>query len=80
MLFRKNYDGVLLRWLEREYGTKVVIELLDGPVGGHFSRDTTAQNILRVVYYWPNLFKDAHAHVRKCDTCQRSGGRQAKET
>ena len=24
------------------------------------------------------MFKDAHAHVRKCDTCQRSGGRQAK--
>ena len=24
------------------------------------------------------MFKDAHAHVRKCDTCQRSGGRRAK--
>ena len=24
------------------------------------------------------LFKDAHAYVRKCDTCQRSGGRQVK--
>ena len=24
------------------------------------------------------MFIDAHAHVRKCDTCQRSGGRQAK--
>ena len=26
------------------------------------------------------MFKDAYAYVRKCDTCQRSGGRQAKET
>ena len=24
------------------------------------------------------LFKYAHSYVRKCDTCQRSGGRQAK--
>ena len=24
------------------------------------------------------FFKDAHTYVRKCDTCQRSGGRQAK--
>ena len=24
------------------------------------------------------LFKYAHAYVRKCDTCQRSSGRQAK--
>ena len=24
------------------------------------------------------MFKDAHSHIRKCDTCQRSGGKQAK--
>ena len=53
-------------------------ELYDGPTGGHFSGDTTTHKILRVVYYWPTLFKDADAHVRKCDTCQRSSGRQAK--
>ena len=50
----------------------------DGPTGGHFSGDTTTHNILRAGYYWPTLFKDAHAHVRKCDVCQRGGGRQAK--
>ena len=43
-----------------------------------FLGETTSHNILRVGYYWPTLFKDAHAYVRKCDTCQRSGGRQAK--
>ena len=26
----------------------------------------------------PTLFKDAHAHVRKCDIFQRCSGRQAK--
>ena len=52
--------------------------LSDGPDGGHFSRDTTTHKILRVGYYRPTLFKDAHAHVRKCDICQRCGGRQAK--
>ena len=52
----------------------------DGHAGGHFSGDTTAHNILKVGYYWPNLFKYAHAYVRKCHTCQRSGGRLAKAT
>ena len=52
----------------------------DGPAGGHSSEDTTAQKILRAGYYWPALFKDAHAYVRKCDICQRSGGRLAKTT
>ena len=78
MLFRKNYDGVFLRCLECEDANRVVVELHDGPAGGHFSGDTTAHKILRAGYYWTTLFKYAHAHVRKCDTCQRSGGRQAK--
>ena len=51
VLFKKNYDGVFLRCLEREDANKVVIELHDGPVGGYFSGDTTAHKILRVGYY-----------------------------
>ena len=78
ILFRKNYDGVLLRCLEKEDAKRVITELHDGPAGGHFSGDMTAHKILRARYYWPTLFKDAHAHVRKCDICQRCGGRQAK--
>ena len=78
MLFRKNYDGVFLICLEQEDAKKVVAELHDGPARGHFSGDTTAHKILRAGYYWPTLFRDPHAHVRKYDTCQRSGGRQAK--
>ena len=34
-LFRKNYEGVLLRFLEHEDATKVVKELHDNPAGGH---------------------------------------------
>ena len=80
VLFRKNYDGVFLRCLEREDATKVVKELHDHSVGGHFSRDTTDHKILRAgIYYWPTLFKDAHNYTRKCDVCQRSGGRLSKE-
>ena len=45
---------------------------------GNYSGDTTAHKILRAGYYWPTLFKDAHAHVRRCDICQRCGGRQPK--
>ena len=47
VLFRKNYDEVLLRCLEKEDATKVMTELHDGPAGGHFLGDTTAHKILR---------------------------------
>ena len=78
VLFRNNYDGVFLRCLEQEDAKKVITELHDGPRGGHFFGVTTAHKILRVGYYWPTLFKDAHAHVKKCDVCQTGGGRKAK--
>ena len=47
VLFRKNYDEVLLRCLEHEDAAKVVKELHGGPVGGNYSRDTTPHKILR---------------------------------
>jgi len=55
-------------------------ELHDGPAGGHFSGDATAHKILRVGYYWPTLFKDAHSYVRKCKICQTAAGRLKKPT
>ena len=75
MLLKKNYDGFFLRCLEREDAAKVVKEFHDGSVGGHFSRDTTIDKILRAGYYWMTMFKYAHAYFRKCDTCQRSSAR-----
>ena len=78
ILFRKNYDGVLLRCLEKEDAKKVITELHDGLAGGHFFGDTTAHKILKAGYYCPTLFNNAHAHVKKCDIFQRCGGRQAK--
>ena len=78
MLFRVNYDGVLLRCLEREHVDKVMKELHDGPVGGHFVGNTTAHKILRVGYYWPTLFKDAHTYARNYKTCQIRVGREKR--
>lgn len=50
-------------------------ELHQGQAGGHFGGDTTAHKILRAGYYWPTLFKDAHALARKCIKCQKCTGR-----
>ena len=47
-------------------------------VGGHFSGKTTAHKVLRASYYWPTLFKDAHAHARKFEICQVNAGRERR--
>ena len=61
ILFRMNYDSVLLRCLEKSEAEKVLQELHDGPAGGHYAGDATAHKILRAGYYWPTLFKDSHS-------------------
>eukprot|EP00253_Pinus_taeda_P025768 PITA_25768 len=78
VLFRQNYDSILLRCLEKLEAQKVLQELHDGPAGGHFGADTTAHKIIHVGYYWPTLFRDTHEYVRKCRSCQISSGRQRK--
>ena len=80
VLFRINYDGVLLRCLECEDTDKVLKELHDDIVGGHLAGSTTTHKISRVGYYWPTLFKDAHSYARNCKTCQMSAGRDKRAT
>eukprot|EP00253_Pinus_taeda_P025632 PITA_25632 len=78
VLFKKNYDSILLRCLEKIEAQKVLQELHDGPAGGHFGADTTAHKIIHAGYYWPTLFRDTHEYVRKCLNCQTASGRQRK--
>lgn len=78
VLFRKNYDVVLLKCLEKLEAEKVMQELHDGPVGGHLRGNTKTHKILHVRYYWPTLFKDAHEYAMKCKVCKTAVGRERK--
>jgi transposase InsO family protein len=78
ILFRQNFDGVLMHCLEKDEEEKVLLELHAGEAGGHFGGDTTAHKVLRAGYYWPTLFRDAHALCRKCIICQKASGRLQK--
>ena len=45
ILFRHNFDGVLMRCLEKDEAEKVLLELHAGEDGGHFGGDTTAHKV-----------------------------------
>ena len=62
--------------MEKDDAKHILTELHDGSTGGHFSGETTAHKVMRVGYYWPTLFKDVHAHARKCKICQVNVGRE----
>jgi hypothetical protein len=42
VLFRNNFDGVLMHCLEKDEAGKVLFELHAGEAGGHFGGDTTS--------------------------------------
>lgn len=69
VLFRKDYDGVLLRCTKTDQVNKLLKEFHDGPASGHFSTRVIAMKIIRAGYYWPTLFNDFHNWVRKCEKC-----------
>ncbi|GLJ21637.1 hypothetical protein SUGI_0402860 [Cryptomeria japonica] len=70
-LFWRKRDGELLMCFDEFQAKQVLIEMHDGACGGHYSAKTTAGEIILAGYFWPTLFKDAHAYVRKCDPCQK---------
>ena len=70
-LYRRSIDGVLRRCVLAEEVPAILSACHDSACGGHFSGTLTGQKALRAGYYWPNMFKDAHDHARRCDACQR---------
>lgn len=51
VLFRRNYDYVLPRCLEKADTEFFLQELHDGPTGRHYDRDASAHKILCAGYY-----------------------------
>jgi hypothetical protein len=63
-----------MRCLEKDEAEKVLLELHAGEDGGNFGGHTTAHKVLRAGYYYPALFKYAHALCHKCVICQKTSG------
>jgi hypothetical protein len=58
------------RCLTYDEAEKLINDCHSGACGGHMSGYSTAQNILRVGYFRPSLFKDCILAVQKCHACQ----------
>ena len=67
ILFKKDINGDLLRFINSNQIDRMIKEFHDGPNGGHFSARATTMKIMRVGYYWMTLFNEYYKHVRKCE-------------
>jgi hypothetical protein len=50
---------------------KVLFELHDSKIAGHFGVDKTLAAVQKQ-FYWPNMTETVRQYVRSCDSCQRN--------
>jgi hypothetical protein len=70
ILFRINYDGILLVCVDENQAQELMREFHEGICGGNFASTATAHKIIRVGFYWPSIFRDSYSRIRKCLSCQ----------
>jgi hypothetical protein len=70
-LYWKYPLGVILRCLDPQEAQNLMFDFHDSMCGGHHFWRTTAYKIIRVGYFWPNLFTDVCTKIRACIKCQK---------
>ena len=68
-LFRKHFDGTLLRCLNSDEARMALEEVHQGICGAHSSGLMLAKKLLRKGYYWPTMEADAYHFVKRCVPC-----------
>ncbi|XP_009784278.1 uncharacterized protein LOC107783815 [Nicotiana tabacum] len=69
-LYRRSFEGVLLRCLGEDEATQAMREAHSGVCGSHQSRPKLHFHIKRMGYYWPTMVKDCLDYARRCKACQ----------
>ncbi|KAH0639459.1 hypothetical protein KY290_036728 [Solanum tuberosum] len=70
ILFRRSYEGLLLRCLDKEEAQQIMEEAHSGICGAHQSGPKLHFRIKRMGYYWPTMVTDCLVHAKKCQACQ----------
>lgn len=72
-MYKLGAYGILQRHVLDHERPIILLEAHEGFVGGHYTRNTTTQNILHVGIWWVALHNDAKELCQICDVCQRVG-------
>ena len=73
LLFKRGPDGIFRRCIPEEEVESIIQHCPSASYGGHASTSKTCSKILQAGLYWPNIWKDVHTAVKKCDRCQCTG-------
>ncbi|XP_050918754.1 uncharacterized protein LOC127136206 [Lathyrus oleraceus] len=70
VLYKRNYDVVLLRCMDRHETYLLIKEIHEGWFGIHANGHAKSRKILRVGYYWLTMESNCFNYARKCHKCQ----------
>ena len=58
-----------LKCVEEDKAKYILMEVHEGICGEHIGLRSVLSNIIRIVYFWPTMQKDAREFVERCDKC-----------
>ncbi|VFR03159.1 unnamed protein product [Cuscuta campestris] len=69
-LYKRSYNGTLLRCLRRDDAQKLMEEIHEGICSAHQGAFTMSRKITLQGYFWPTIIRDYAEYVPKCKVCQ----------
>jgi hypothetical protein len=70
-LYKILVSGPLLRYVSKEEGQQILLEVHVGVCGGHIGARALATKVLWQGFYWPAMIYDVVKLVSTCEACQR---------
>ena len=78
ILFRRNFDGILLRYVDEDQVEGMIKEFHEGICSGKFAPTATSHKIIRVGFYWSSILRDSYTAIRRCFSCHQFSGKMKK--
>nr|GFB22538.1 reverse transcriptase domain-containing protein [Tanacetum cinerariifolium] len=72
-LFKICADQVIRRCVSGQEAFDILKACHSGPTVGHYGANYSAKKVFDAGFFWPTIYKDAHAFVTRCDICQCQG-------
>ncbi|XP_037491266.1 uncharacterized protein LOC105647888 [Jatropha curcas] len=69
-LYRRAWDGMLLRCVGKKEGEELMKKIHEGVCGTHLSGMSLARKIMRQGYFWVQMEGDCVNYVHHCKACQ----------
>ncbi|VFQ84371.1 unnamed protein product, partial [Cuscuta campestris] len=69
-LYKRSYNGTLLRCLRAGEAQKLMEEIHEGICSAHQGAFTMSRKVTLQGYFWPTIIRDCAEYVRKCKVCQ----------